>query len=392
MNFSRHSIPWKKGAITLLLVILGFALLIVFIPSEIFPIPMDFRNNLWAPSMLLVHGQSPYHIQTLFEESNAIWMPMVVGLFFPMGFLPLRIASNLFLLLNLIALFTLAFLTTRRAQLELWWGVVALVGLSLFPATVSQFYQGQVSLLICLAFLILVYYCDILPAWLIGGLLAFSLTKPQLVVLFAPAFMLLYLRAYGWRKILGLVMATGFWIIGLSLPLFLAEPNWIPDFLANIASNSRWFYPTLYALMLNIPSLSNTAPWLAGLWLAFGIVLTVYLTFKLPRSEALLWSIALTLVFSPIVWSWDFVLVLPLFLTAIMRPQTKLSRGLLLGGYTLFTGLFILLRFGNNDDNLAVWVPLAMTAIVWINYFLRNLKVRERKFHLEDHRNFSQDL
>lgn len=45
----------------------------------------DFRHNLWAPTHLLLRGESPYLIKTLFPNKHAVWLPMAVGLFFPLG-------------------------------------------------------------------------------------------------------------------------------------------------------------------------------------------------------------------------------------------------------------------------------------------------------------------
>src|SRR5712692_2292721 len=81
--------------------LLAFAVgIVAFIKTPLFG-SWDFRNNLWGPAYLLVHGQSPYHISTLFENSNALWFPMAIGLFFPFGWLTQSEASNLWLLGNI---------------------------------------------------------------------------------------------------------------------------------------------------------------------------------------------------------------------------------------------------------------------------------------------------
>jgi hypothetical protein len=62
----------------------------------------DFRNNLWAPAYLLIHGKSPYRISVLFDNSNAVWFPQIIGLFFPLGLLSEHQASNLWLIINVL--------------------------------------------------------------------------------------------------------------------------------------------------------------------------------------------------------------------------------------------------------------------------------------------------
>ncbi|HWQ04740.1 MAG TPA: glycosyltransferase 87 family protein [Longilinea sp.] len=346
-------------------------LLVEFIPTHMLPVGGDFRNNLWGPANLLVHHMSPYGIKFLFASVNAVWMPVIIGLFFPIGYIPLQPASNLFSLLNLSVLFGMAFLLTRTAVKPLMRWLAAIFILVIFPATVSQFVMGQVSLLICLGYLLLIVYFDRLKPVLIGALLAFSLTKPQLAFLFLPAYLVLYYREFGFRKLMWVIGATIAWILVFCLPLFLFYPGWIPDFLANLMENSRWQYPTLYALMLNSTAFRANAVPLGGLYLLLGICLAVFLTMRRNRTEALLWSLAMTPLFSPIVWSWDFVLLLPLFVYLMGELKTKRNAWLLYGGYAVCILLFVWLRSGVNSDHLSFWVPPLMITVMAASIALR---------------------
>jgi hypothetical protein len=58
----------------------------------------DVRNNLWAPSHLLLNGQSPYDLSSLYELGAAVWLPMAIGAFFPLGALSHEQAAMVWLL------------------------------------------------------------------------------------------------------------------------------------------------------------------------------------------------------------------------------------------------------------------------------------------------------
>jgi len=364
MNRNLTRFTWKKALSILILAVALLVLLAIFISSHIFPVGGDFRNNLWGPAYLLVHQMSPYGIKNLFDFVNAVWMPVIIGLFFPIGYLSLQTAFNLFSLLNLCALIGMAFLLTRTAVKPLTRWMAAIFALVIFPATVSQFVMGQVSLLICLGYLLLIVYFDRLKPVVIGALLAFSFTKPQLALLFLPAYLVLYCRIFGFRNSMRVFGATLAWILLFCLPLFIFYPGWIPDFLANLAGNSQWQYPTLYAFLLNSTAVRANAVPLGGLFLLLGICMAVFLTMRRNRTEALLWSLALTPLFSPIVWSWDFVLLLPMFVYLMSEPKSKRNGWLLYGGYAACILLFIMLRSGIKSDHLSFWVPPMLNAVM----------------------------
>lgn len=157
---------------------------------------------------------------------------------------------------------------------------------------------GQISVLICLALSILVKYQNLLSPAIIGFLLTISLTKPQLAVIFLPTYLLICFRERGTAYFLKMILYTIVWVVLLCTPLFIFYPNWIPDFLNNLSINNTWFYPTLYSFLLSKFSLNAFTIVLTGIYLLFGIGIAVFLSFRLDRMEALLWSLAITPLFS----------------------------------------------------------------------------------------------
>jgi len=369
-------ISWNKRVSPLVLAALVLGLLVWFIPSQIFPISWDFRNNLWGPAYLLVHQMSPYHIQDLFEISNAIWMPMMVGLFAPIGFLPLQWASNGWLILNLAALSLLVIILARPAQKTMIGIPLVIVALAIFPATITHFVLGQVSLVIGLILLLLINYRSTLPPVVIGLLITLSFTKPQLVVLFLPAYLIIYTREQGLAKLFRVLICIAIWMVLLCLPLFILYPGWIADFLTNLSGNNVWLYPSVFSYLISSPEMSGMAFAISGVLLAIGIGIAAYLSARLKGSRALLWVMAITPIFSPVVWSWDFVLLYPLLIWMVFETKERISSMVLYTGYGVCTIIFYLMRINRlNNDQYTIWVPLFLLVIMLTSNYLRNKRM-----------------
>ena len=154
-------------------------ILVLFVSSFPYPAGWDFRNNLWAPSFLLLQGQSPYNIGVLYELGTAIWMPVAIGIFWPVGFLPLQQASNLWWLLSLISLIAVVWLSSGlKRPPKLLFAITLLIAF-IFPPTISHFSLGQITILICLAFMVMANYEHRLNPFALAFLIALTLSKPQ---------------------------------------------------------------------------------------------------------------------------------------------------------------------------------------------------------------------
>ena len=311
---------------------LYFLLVIALIASVLFVLffrytpGWDFRNNLWAPAYLLSHQQSPYHIQVLFDNSTAIWLPMSIGLLFPLGLLPLQQAYNLWLLLNIVALFFIVYYSFHSGRkISVFLGIILLM--ILFRPTLGLLDLGQFSLIACFLFLVIIQFDDKLHPFIIGVLLAVALTKPQLAMFFIPSYSILYAKEKGVKNLLLLWLYIGTGMLITSLPVWILHPAWLPDFIANLQQNPDWMQPNLYALFSQY--LRNFQTPVMVIFFISGMAINLLLPFWLPKKPALLWSLALTTIFSLYLWSWDFVLLYPLFIhfhhTAINFPELFFS-------------------------------------------------------------------
>lgn len=367
---------WKKTLIHILLFSALVALFGWFLSTEILPIAGDFQNNLWGPSYQLIHGMSPYDISSILDGLNPVWLPMIIGVFFPLGFLPLQVASNLWFVITALSLFLLVILLARMSHRSSVLIFLTTILLALFPASVAHIKLGQVSLIVCLLLVIVTLKFNLWKPVVLGLILAVSFTKPQLVVLFLPAFCVVLYREKGFKTVLKTFVLSFAWALVFCVPLFLLYPNWIPDFLNNLTTNPHWAYPTLYAWLLSSLESQPLAIALSGFYLLAGISFVVYLSLKLIGFDALMWSLSLTTLFSPVIWSWDFVLMYPLIVHLAFNRRSKTGSWIAIGGFFICMVMFIFMKnAGFVNDKYAIWVPVLLNSVMAISYMVRKKSI-----------------
>jgi hypothetical protein len=288
---------------------------------------------------------------------------MAIGLFFPLGLIPLQQASNIWFLANFICLLSIVWISSGSRRPPILLLVIGTTVGGLFPSSIEHLRLGQITLLITLAFLLVALWEDRIPALLSAFLIAVGLSKPQLAVLVLPGLMFHMVRKYGPKRAFqftALVVAS---ILILTIPLFLAFPNWLPDLALELQSNPSWAQPSsLYVLRIVVPGYGEFA------WIVLAIVLSginIRLWMKKPRQEAILWSLALTPLMTPYVWTWDFVMMLPLFINSLFRVKSKVSLSVLLVGYIAAWLVVAGMKLhGQVSDDCYWWMPWYLVATV----------------------------
>ena len=341
------------------------ALSLLFIIKFPYQPGWDFRNNLWAPAFLLIRGQSPYNISILYEMGTAIWMPMAIGVLWPIGFLPLQQASNLWWIVSLVSFIAIVWLSTGYSQPPKLGFVIALFMAFLFPPSISHFSLGQITILICLIFLVITVFEPKLHPFLIAVLIALTLSKPQLTIFVLPGYFFAYLRGNGISRTLKLasysILAVGI----TSLPLFFLYPQWISDFVHNQLVNPTWAHPS--SLFILQAAFNKTGRVLWWLLLLTGSGLNFWLWMRLPKREALAWSLALTTIITPYMWSWDFILLIPLLISYLFREIPRYSSWILyLGFVACWVVLASMKLTGYTSDELYWWVPWYLIGLILI--------------------------
>lgn len=333
----------------------------------------DFRNNLWAPSYLLLQGESPYDISSLYERGNPVWLPMAIGSFFPLGILPLPQAAMVWRLSSIGVMVGLVWLVAEEKRPSIFIFAIGVLAIALYPRTIAHIQLGQFSLLATFLYLLAVVLMQRHRSWLAALLVAVALAKPQLGLLAAMG---LVIMAYHQQKLWGatwFVLAVGMWCGVLTLPLFLLYPNWVPDFITALQQNPVWVQPSLFSLL---PAWLGWPGWV--IWgILFGGVAVVngWLWWRRPGLVAMLGSLALTPLVSPYIWSWDFVLLLPLFVWALFRVRRLEAHGLLWVGYLLNWGLMLWVVLHTDGSDHYFWwgswllAGVIMVALAWQKHY-----------------------
>ncbi len=326
----------------------------------------DLHNNLWGPARLLVHGQSPYDTRVLQQPADIpwlppVWLPMAIGLFFPLGWLTVYQASQLWLIGSISILIVTIWLVGGGPRPPIV--PFALSGLAafMFPPTLSHLGLGQFTVLSTLALLLSARFVT-RPRYLLAGfLVAVALAKPQLGALVVPGLFVAYGRLYRLGGVLSFVGALVLWIVLLIVPLWIAHPAWFSDFVTALRQNQEWAQPSLFTLLR---LQWGTAGWLLWGLLAAGLFgANAWLWLKYPPENAVIWSLALTPLVTPYIWSWDFAILVPLMTYAFFHLEFKPARLLFGLGYVSCWCLMVWVRFNtDNSDHRFWWIPWLIVA------------------------------
>ena len=334
----------------------------------------DFRNNLWAPAYLLIHRQSPYNISGLFSECTAVWFPQIIGVFFPLGLLSQNQASNLWLIINLLTITGLTYVLINQVKQKqansLIFGIV-LLGVLFYPATIVHLILGQVDFLLIAAMLIGVYGIEKHNAPLAALCFALALSKPQICLLVIPGAFIYCILNGKWKFSFLLVLLTGAFVIAMTIPLWVFDSGWVKDFISNVRSLPTWSQPTLLS---QIKAHFGRQGYVMWFFVAIPcLVASTVLWNKYTPHLAALWSLGLTTIASPYLWSWDFTLLIPLFIYSAVRLTKVYTRLILFSCWAASIFLSIWSHQYDDGDNRLWWMPLLMLLGLGICILLENL-------------------
>jgi len=346
----------------LILICIIFLVSIIWFVFTVKFVSWDFRNELWAPTYLFWQGESPYNTTIVFPISLAVWFPQIIGVFLPLGLLSEYQATNLWLLMNTGLIVYLTWFVTKQVSKEkptpLLFSIL-LVSVFLFPPTFRLLKLGQVDILFIIATIIGAN--KLMQRQLISGafFFALALTKPQLSILVLPCLVIYWLFIKkDWQRISKFILIIFLFILALSLPLWISSKTWLFDFISNLMHNPSWIQPsTFFQLRLRM---GDAGVFLWSLLYITVLIISLGLWKHFGSSYAILWSIALTTIVSPYIWSWDFTLLLPLFVDTATRLTNHLSRAVLFTFYILsiiFTVISLNSGIASGDDVLW-WFPI----------------------------------
>ncbi|RJP54468.1 MAG: DUF2029 domain-containing protein [Anaerolineaceae bacterium] len=322
---------------------------------------MDFHNELWAPTHLLVRGESPYDTASLNPNLPAAWFPMAIGFFFPLGWLSETSALQVWFAFGILALCALILLAQPGRPT-----IVNTLALALFcfffPPVLNHFFLGQITITVTLCLVLAAVFAMRGNDWWTAFFVSMAFSKPHLAILAAFALCLHYYRIGRFKSVFLFAFRVLVMSLVLCLPLFIAYPNWIPDALEAMIQNPIWLYPSLFVVYKR-----NFPGWEFILWgLTLLLVLWVGWTLskRKPLKETVYWALALAPLASPYVGSWDFVIILPLFFLTFANADWKRQLFLAFVYLLVWAGMAFVQVQANSDNHFFWWVPLLVVAAI----------------------------
>ena len=316
---------------------------------------MDFYNELWGPASLLVRGQSPYDTSSLNPVLPAAWLPMSIGFFFPLGWLPEKIALQIWYIFNIFEISLIVYFAQGKNR-NLYNTVALALICFFFPLTFNHINLGQFSITVALCWVFAAYFLEKDKHWMSAFCIALALSKPHLgfLVLLGLShrdYQRSGLRAMfsSWARILTMCLI-------LCVPLFVAYPNWIPDAIVSMGSNPPWAYPSLYILFERYLGAWGYVLW--GFTTLFVVGVNFWLWKKFPLKNVIYWSLALAPLITPYVGSWDFVVLFPLLILTYVNVDWKRKVFLWVAYCIAWFGMAQVQMQSVSHNHYFWWVPL----------------------------------
>jgi hypothetical protein len=361
------------------LIMLAIAL---YVPSSL-PTHSDF-SALYNTDLALVHRVPIYDlekVETLAVQYAGIppekfflarfpYPPWYALSTFYLGLMPVKAAATLWFELNLVMLFLSVWLLTDGWPER--WRLIAFPLALFFLPVLGALSVGQYDFPVLLGTSLLIYSLrkENLPLTVLGiVLLSFKPHIGAFILLVALGWLAYHKRDFGRRLIRPFLMVA----VILFLTGFVADPAWItsyPKLLLSYQSEgnvsscsecaslpvwmSRWFFDGSL----------TTAAWIAMVLLIV-LLIVFYFIRSFLRSHELLLSAALliTLLVSPYLYNYDFLLLLIPFAVLISQSNV-VEKIILLLCYLVPT--FALLLYGRDGNISLILVSIVMLALLYI--------------------------
>jgi hypothetical protein len=330
---------------------------------------VDFYDELWAPSHLLLQGKSPYNTSSLGPMEHAAWFPMAIGFYFPLGWLKPDIANQVWFLISVVWIGLIVYV--GQSKIQILNTAIAAFLCFFFPPTLHHFALGQISVTVVLCLVLAVQFLEQEQEWLSAFMIALSFSKPHLAIL--PVAGICY--GYFLHKPKAIVPFIGkiiFMMALLCVPLFIAFPGWIPDAVASMSAIPSWPYPSLFTFLPKYLGSWGYIVW--GFITIAALVLSYFQWKNHPSRIAMYWSLALTSLISAYIGSWDFVALFPLLIFTFSEVDWK-RKVFIIVSYGIAWRVMALVQAQHNGLNYYFWwVPLWFICTL---AFVTNWRLRE---------------
>ena len=362
---------------------IGMAVIALYIPNSL-PAHSDF-SALYNTDLALVHRVPIYDLENVealavqyagippekFFLARFPYPPWYALSTFYLGWMPAKAAATLWFELNLVMLFFSIWLLTDG-----WSGQLRLIAYPLalfFLPVLGGLSVGQYDFPVLLGTSLLIYSLrkENLSLTVLGMVLLTFKPHIGALILLAALGWLTYNRSDFGRRLIRPLMIVA---VILFLTGFIADPAWIisyPGMLLNYQSEgnvsgcsecaslpvflSRWFFDGSL----------TTAAWIAMVLLIVFLIVFYFMQSFLRSHELLLSAVLfITLLVSPYLYNYDFLLLLVPF--AVLITQSNLvEKIILLLCYLVPT--FALLLYGRDGNISLILVSIVMLALLFIH-------------------------
>lgn len=340
----------------------------------------------WSAAYLLAHSQNFSDPDLLLQTEQALagWRadyviktwnpPWLLPILLPYTFVLFNRAVWLWLLTNIGLVFVASIMTwkacARQPHVQKWVWIAPATSI-LFAPALNAFYMGQINPLVFFG-LALMLFVHVEHAALAGAALALTMVKPHLVYITVPILLLHKLVDRQWRFLL----SFGGTLAALTSITYFLRPSFITEYVVSSSGGNLlgWATPTLGGIL----SMSLGWEWakLMGV-----VILPLFILWWWRRGNKLrlpgLVQITLlaSVVTAPFGWGYDvIVLLIPLLQVIIWNVAGHFSRYIswLFIVTLIVTNALIFYQRRNMENELqAFWVPIAIAAIYFVAYLLK---------------------
>jgi hypothetical protein len=280
---------------------------------------------------------------------------MVIGFFFPLGWLPEKLALQVWYIFNVVEISLIVYFAQGQNRKLYNTAALALICF-FFPLVFNHINLGQFSITVVLCWVLASSFLEKDRYWVSAFCIALALSKPHLGFLAMLGLSWQNYQRSGLRAMFSLWARIVVMCLVMCIPLFVAYPNWIPDAVASMGKNPPWAYPSLYILFERYFGVWGYVLW--GFTTLVVIGSNFWLWKKLPTKNAIYWSLALSPLATPYVGSWDFVVLFPLLILTYVNVDWKRKIFLWLAYCIAWYGMARVQMLAESHNHFFWWVPL----------------------------------
>lgn len=384
MNFSTAN---HKQILLLLIAIAVFIGLIIFL-SICFTSgePLFDFTAFWIAGRLTLDGKDPYSAQDwipvyepydlgLADNQTFLYPKPILPLFLPFGFLELRTASILWLILTQLAILgSIIALSRIRPKFSMSHLLPLIIGIFLFRSYLVTLSLGQLGgvLILILTIAILLWKRS---NWIWGGII-FSLIaiKPPLGFPLIILTSIWFLKNKLWQYFYGIAIGGA---LMLSVGWFF-DLHWISKFIeigTNKVAGTFGYHPTIWGLAGFLCNHQSACTYLIG-GIFTSIFFMLYLWFLLQRKYQMsidiliCTAITYSLLLTPYLWVYDqILLIIPLVIIIgkmINQGYPYLSIASLPTLISVVSLILLPVAIHLQNDVLNVFLPILMLGVIYL--------------------------